>query len=231
MADEKPVVGEDKKAGVDLHLVEEQRARVHLGIPVYANEADKHAGRMKPLTEEQQWKVDEYLGRAHAKPTEAGFEASESEGVHLKTITYEELSEKIFDHSQRMRDAFEDMRGRIGIGEDGLVPEPGSEAEHAVLDEVMEHVNSEIVRLYREGRTSEDDPEYADVLKTHASLKEYVKHRKAYLGLSTYRKEHFPSREADQEKQEQERAKEKENAIAAEEVYKSILQRFVGKMR
>ncbi|NTW46283.1 MAG: hypothetical protein HGB18_04525 [Candidatus Moranbacteria bacterium] len=230
MTDEKRIDG-GGVPGLDLELAKEQQARVHLNIPVYADESDKRAGRMRPLTEEERWKVDEYLGRSHEKPSEAATEAIEGEDEHFKAKTYEELSDAIVEHGQRMQEAYEDMRGRIGIGEGGLVPGPGSEAERAVLDQVMEHVKGEIIRLNQEGRTSESDPAYVDISRAHESFKEYMRHRKAYLGLSAYRKEHFASREADQEKQRQERAKETDNAIRAAEVHTSILQRFVGKMR
>ncbi|HWQ60589.1 MAG TPA: hypothetical protein VN420_05610 [Candidatus Fimivivens sp.] len=222
---------ENEAAGLDLKLAEEHKARTKLNIPLYDRPEDKGKGIFHELTEEERWKVEEYLGRPHAHAERGETVAVSSEDEHFKAKTYEELSDAIVEHGQRMQEAYEDMRGRIGIGEDSLVPGPGSEAERAVLDQVMEHVKGEIIRLNREGRTSESDPAYVDISRAYESFKEYVRHRKAYLGLSAYRKEHFASWEADQEKQRQERAKEKDNAIQAAEVHNSILQRFVGKMR
>ncbi len=36
------------------------------------------------------------------------------------------VTEKIQDHRIRMQDALDDVRGRIGVGGEGLAPEPGT---------------------------------------------------------------------------------------------------------
>lgn len=191
-------IDDERGAGVDLERVREQQARIKLGIPLYASEQDKRDGKMRPLTEEERSLVDTYLGIAYPK-TESTAEAADSEGAESR-LTPESLAEAITEHRLHMQKALDDVRGRTGVGGEGLVPEPGSSEENTMLVPVMEYIQQEMERLLASGRAKDSDFEYAVVRRAYDSLLSYLDHRKAALGLSEYMKRNFAGYLSEQEK-------------------------------
>lgn len=207
MSENKNYIPNEKEgAAPNIMRVEEQRARLHLGIPLYRSETDKKSGAIRPLSVDEQRRVDEYLGLPHEKSSEAATETIE--GKSHTSMMYEELSEMIGEHRRHLESAYVDIRGRLGIGEAaGLAPDPGSDAERKWLSKVVVCLKEELSRLQREGRVAPGDASFEDISRSLDTFTEYVQHRKAYLGLSVYRKERFSSREAEREKRDREKEK------------------------
>ncbi|NTW75285.1 MAG: hypothetical protein HGB34_00045 [Candidatus Moranbacteria bacterium] len=197
MSSEEPN-NDELNAGLDLKRVQEQQARLKLGIPIYSSELNKKKGVMCPLTREQQSLMDAYLGVAHSM-TETSEKGGDGEDTASR-LTPEALVEAIANHRESMQDAFDDIRGRIGYGGEGLVPEPGSAQETIELVPVMEYIQEEMKKLLQSGRTKNSDSTYMTVRGAYNSLLSYLDHRKAALGLAEYMKQHFASYLSEQEK-------------------------------
>lgn len=213
----------EEVAGLDLELAREHQARAKLGIALYDRPEDKKNGIFHKLTDEERWRLDEYLGKPHQRSRGDGTAEVEDDGekgteAHM---SHGEISEKALEHRRQMRDALDDVRGRIGIDVQDSVPEPGSAEEERVLSPIMEYIRRKVADLHRDGRAQESDPEYVDTMRAYEGFKDYVGHRKAYLGLSTYLKEHAPRIETVQESAAQEKS--------GQEEHRHIMEYFSGK--